>query len=359
MADFNRIRPGYELIKVNFEWGVKLCLHTIKGRVQTYHSPLFKSPQIPGSEWQLQLEDMRNDNDEMPISLWHFNSVNQFDPFLIKLSILNVEGQKVLQQMEEMGPKDEKVDFINLSKEEILKYYCQQGHKKVIFNLKILSHVKKEPEPPCSPPAVAINCLSELSTQLQELFDGMQLSDVKFNVRGREFPAHKNILAARSKVFEAMFKHPTKENSTNQIEIEDIKPEVFNQLLRFIYTGKVPLEKLTTMAAGLFIAADKYLLDGLKKESENYLLRHMSADNCIELLLNFNLLNSAEELKKESARFFRLHQDDVVATGHWEMVKKDNPALLCDIQECRSSCSAKVRRNSRRQSFKNGIIFHT
>jgi speckle-type POZ protein len=193
--------------------------------------------------------------------------------------------------------------------------------------------VKKEPELPCSPPAVAINCLSELSTQLQELFDGMQLSDVKFNVRGREFPAHKNILATRSKVFEAMFKHPTKENSTNQIEIEDIKPEVFEQLLRFIYTGKVPLEKLKTMAAGLFIAADKYLLDGLKKESENYLLRHMSPDNCIELLLNSNLLNSAELLKKEAVKFFRLHQDDVVATGHWEMVKKDNPALLCDIQE--------------------------
>jgi hypothetical protein len=38
------------------------------------------------------------------------------------------------------------VDFIDLTKEEILKYDYQQLNKKVIFNLKIISHVKKEPE---------------------------------------------------------------------------------------------------------------------------------------------------------------------------------------------------------------------
>ena len=39
------------------------------------------------------------------------------------------------------------MDFIDLTKEEILKYDYQQLNKKVIvFNLKIISHVKKEPE---------------------------------------------------------------------------------------------------------------------------------------------------------------------------------------------------------------------
>ena len=38
------------------------------------------------------------------------------------------------------------VDFIDLTKEEILKYDFQQLNKKVIFNWKIISHVKKEPE---------------------------------------------------------------------------------------------------------------------------------------------------------------------------------------------------------------------
>ncbi len=62
------------------------------------------------------------------------------------------------------------------------------------------------------------------------LYDDMQFSDVNFNIGGREFLAHKNILAARCKYFAAMFQHPMKEQSTNQVKIEDIEPEVFDHL---------------------------------------------------------------------------------------------------------------------------------
>jgi hypothetical protein len=102
--------------------------------------------------------------------------------------------------------------------------------------------VKQEPVLSSADPraSIAINCTDELSTQLEELFDKMPSSDVNFNIGGRQFPAHKNILAARSEIFDAMFKHPMKKQSTNnQIKIEDTGPEVFEQLLRFIYTGRV------------------------------------------------------------------------------------------------------------------------
>jgi speckle-type POZ protein len=160
----------------------------------------------------------------------------------------------------------------------------------------------------------------------------MQLSDVNFNVRGRDFPAHKSILSARSEVFAAMFQHPTKENLTNQIEIEDIEPDVFQELLRFIYTGRVQVDKLETMAAGLLIAADKYLMDQLKSTCENHLLRHMSPDNCVFLLLNGDLQNPSEPLK-EAAKFFRLLPSQVMATEKWEKMEEENLRLLCEIQK--------------------------
>ena len=101
------------------------------------------------------------------------------------------------------------------------------------------------------------------------------------------------------------FKMTTQINrTTNQIKIEDIQPEVFQELLRFIYTRRVSTATMETMAAGLFIAADKYSPNELKNECENYLIHDMSPDNCIELLLNFNLMNSAELLKKEAAKSF-------------------------------------------------------
>ena len=135
-----------------------------------------------------------------------------------------------------------------------------------------------------------------------------------------------------------MFKHPTKEQSTNQVKIEDIDPEVFDQLLRFIYTGRVPLDKLETMAAGLFIAADKYLIDELKMKCENFLLHHMSPDNCVILLLHGDLQNPAEYLKK-AAKFFRRNPSQVMATDKWKNMKQDNTAVLCDIHEFRNLCT--------------------
>ena len=129
-----------------------------------------------------------------------------------------------------------------------------------------------------------------------------------------------------------MFQHPTKEQSTDQIKIEDIEPQVFQELLRFIYTGRVPLDKLETMAAGLFIAADNYLIDELKMKCENYLLLHMTPDNCVILLLHGDLNNPAEYMKK-AANLFRRYPSQVLATDEWKKTKQENSTVLCDIQE--------------------------
>ena len=68
---------------------------------------------------------------------------------------------------------------------------------------------------------------------------------------------HKNILAIRSNVFEAMFEHDCQENQKNRIEIEDLDGKTCGELLRYIYTGKVP--KMEEYALELFAAADKVL----------------------------------------------------------------------------------------------------
>ena len=178
----------------------------------------------------------------------------------------------------------------------------------------------------------AINCLNELSNHLGELFNSMPLSDVTFNIDGYDFPAHKSILSVRSEVFAAMFQHPSKEKLTNQIKIEDIEPDVFQELLRFIYTGRVQVDKLEVMAAGLFIAADKYFLDQLKMTCENHLLRHMSPENCVVLLTTGDLQNPTE-LLKEAAKFFRRLPSQVMATDGWEKMEEENPRLLCQIHK--------------------------
>lgn len=87
------------------------------------------------------------------------------------------------------------------------------------------------------------------------LLDSGTFSDVTLCTRGREFKAHKAILSARSPVFGAMFEHEMEESRKGRVEISDIDPDVFHEMLKFVYTGSTP--QLQGMADDLLAAADK------------------------------------------------------------------------------------------------------
>jgi speckle-type POZ protein len=60
----------------------------------------------------------------------------------------------------------------------------------------------------------------------------------------------------------------------------------------------------------------------------------MSIQNCLELLLlEENDHHPAYGLREEAINFFRLHPAEVISTDGWKKAKKENPALLLDVQE--------------------------
>ena len=157
--------------------------------------------------------------------------------------------------------------------------------------------------------AVSENHQELILNQLEEMFEKMPLSDVTFNIGGRKFAAHKTILAMRSPVLAAMFHHPTKEVQSSKVKVvkvKDVDPDVFQEVLRFIYIGKTQLTAMNEMAPNLLAAADKYQLEDLKFCCETHLIRKMSAVNCWELL-SLTADHPAEYLKKYAIKFFRRH----------------------------------------------------
>ena len=74
-------------------------------------------------------------------------------------------------------------------------------------------------------------------------------------------------------MFAAMFEHPVKENMTGIVNISDIEVDVFQELLHYIYTGQVTSKRMDEVAAGLFAAADNYLLTNLKKTCGDHLIK--------------------------------------------------------------------------------------
>jgi speckle-type POZ protein len=329
---FKKFRPGYEIVKSNFEWNVRVpFLLSTDGNGVQINSSLFSPKETPNNQWILSLYDQKT---KMSLRIWHYNSlrqnVNIADPVLIKISILYKKKKKVLKQM---ASSNLNVLSFKLIKEMVIKSDCQQENGSYTFSCKILSHKKKELSVSSTdPPGIEMNCSNGLITHMEKLFDTMQLSDVVFKIGVREFSVHKNILAARSEVFADMFQRPKKKTLTNRITIQDVEPEVFQELLRFIYTGQLCIEKMESLAAGLFIAADKYMLDDLKVKCENYFLHHMSPDNSVILLLHGNLLNPADHLN-EAAKFFRSYPSQVMATDGWKKMKKEKPVSLLNILE--------------------------
>ena len=167
----------------------------------------------------------------------------------------------------------------------------------------------------------------ELSQHLGSLLETATLSDVTLAVGDKEFKAHKNILSARSPVFRAMFQHDTKEHKENRVQISDCDPYTVEEMLTFIYTGEAP--RLKEMAHSLFVIADKYQLERLKKMCEQALWEKLDVTNAVDTLL-LAVTHDLVLLKRSCIRFITTHISKVMKTVGWGKLKTMN---ACEILE--------------------------
>ncbi|XP_065203939.1 speckle-type POZ protein B-like [Planococcus citri] len=167
-----------------------------------------------------------------------------------------------------------------------------------------------------------------LSENIASLFENQTLTDVILSVNGKEYPAHKTILAARSPVFCAMFTHSTKENELNRVDIEDINDAVMDAMLKYIYTGKC--DDSNELAEGLLAAADKYDLCGLKIMCAKKLIRGLSVENATNVLILADM-HHYEDLKRQVIKFIVANCSEVLNTGAWLEMLSSNSKLANDV----------------------------
>ncbi|XP_046982639.1 protein roadkill [Schistocerca americana] len=167
-----------------------------------------------------------------------------------------------------------------------------------------------------------------LSEDLGSLFDNQRFSDVTLSVSGREFQAHKAILAGNAEpVFAAMFEHEMEERKYNRVDITDVDHEVLREMLRFIYTGRAT--SLEKMADDLLAAADKYALERLKVMCEEALCTNLSIENAADILILADL-HSADQLKAQAIDFINTHATDVMDTQGWKQMILSHPHLIAE-----------------------------
>ncbi|XP_065207973.1 speckle-type POZ protein-like [Planococcus citri] len=166
-----------------------------------------------------------------------------------------------------------------------------------------------------------------VSKSLEGLLLNQDFIDVTFSLNGENFGAHKNILAARSPVFAAMFKHDMEENRLNKVDIPDMKPEVFKAFLHYLYTDKTPDPG---MVCDLLVAAEKYDVNGLKLLCEEMLLKDLSEENAIDVLV-FADQYMFEHLKKQVIFYITKHFAWITSTQSWKDTILAHPHLFDEV----------------------------
>ncbi|KAK9726108.1 hypothetical protein RND81_05G190800 [Saponaria officinalis] len=147
----------------------------------------------------------------------------------------------------------------------------------------------------------------------EQYVNNSTLSDVTFLVEGRRFYAHRICLLASSDAFRAMFDGGYREKDAKDIEIPNIQWNVFELMMRYIYTGSVTVS--LDIAQDLLRAADQYLLEGLKRLCECAIAQDISAEN-VTLMYELSEAYNAMSLR-HSCILFILEQFDLLNTKPW------------------------------------------
>lgn len=163
--------------------------------------------------------------------------------------------------------------------------------------------------------------------QLSELFTQQTNCDVQFCFKeDKHIGSHVTILSARSPVFAAMFQHDMRESKTGHVPISDIEPEVFHDMLYYIYAGRVRMPLDEHAAQQLFIAADKYDIKDLKEECVRFLLTCIRLDNALKLMA-WAYLHLSDELKEATLDFASQHGKTICQQSDWEKLTINYPEL--------------------------------
>ncbi|XP_065205294.1 protein roadkill-like isoform X5 [Planococcus citri] len=336
--------------KVNYTWTINHIDFYLKKR-DRLNSSTFSSATNDAFKWFLQLRFNEGENDgdtnyetdekRIPISVYLFlNRYSKRKRVFAKYSFTAFGDQR-----RKIKSKPFCIDEFNTARTNDCWGYANfmkndyefqsnvtEGKLTIVCDIEFseMNNVSKSFHQ-CNPQVSGCN----LSEDLESSMKNPEFADVTLSVNGKNYPAHKFILAARSPVFAAMFRHEMMESQQSIVTIDDVKEEVMDEILKYIYTGKC--ENVDELGNELLEAADKYALDRLKIICGEMLLKTLTIDNASDVLVLADR-RGMNDLKCEVIKFVVPKFTDVLNTDAWKRFLSSNSELVNEV------CQAVVRR---------------
>ncbi|CDW52269.1 Kelch 1 and BACK and BTB domain containing protei n [Trichuris trichiura] len=168
----------------------------------------------------------------------------------------------------------------------------------------------------------------------QELRRDGLLCDVTLLAEGKRLSAHRVVLAATIPYFRAMFTIDMMEKSAQEINIQDIGFDALQDIINFVYTGKI---LLTLQSAPTVLMASAYLqIDSLVDACNGFLINKISRYN-IEDLIFLGKYSNCAQLVNLACNFMLKYflqystQERFLQTSYESLVDllKDDKLVVC------------------------------
>ena len=295
--------------EISFTWYISNAtevMDTIRRQESGIRSPYFTtSPPGWNLSWYLSLEKSGRNRNGVELSLWQDSEVAEKSIMFLQDCTYKYGEEKCFKEL-------------IIVTEGCCEFGCHtisdltEHVKNNQFNIKVSATAvemggKKgrgsdniDEDVPCK--------VQSLYSGLRTLFDNELFVDMTMKCGEREFKVHKAVLAAQSPVFKSMFEADMRETQSGLIDIPDTDPEVISDMLRYLYTGRVP--NIATMARELLVIAEKYNISALLARCERELKSDVDETSFVDLLL-FADSHNASRLKKACLNYYYRNSSEI------------------------------------------------
>ncbi|XP_033117321.1 kelch-like protein 11 [Anneissia japonica] len=149
--------------------------------------------------------------------------------------------------------------------------------------------------------------------------------DMVLQVEGKEFKAHRNVLAACSPYFDTMCNSGWEEDRRRAAVIEGTTADAMEHILNYMYTGSISLNSDNVHC--ILEGADHFLMTNLKQHCLHFLDRHLNSSNCL-VVKGLSYLYGFEQLLEKSSKFIRNNFKQVVTDSVDDLVRLQFEQIL-------------------------------
>ncbi|XP_043479795.1 TD and POZ domain-containing protein 4-like [Leptopilina heterotoma] len=303
--------------------------------VKIIESPRFPSKDLFKCQWFLEFKPTKLSDRNINEFQFFLKSTNNKEKYVNAEITFHNSQSVVYSLVSYVLPMDYENPW-SISGSEFREKFGKAVPKNVLVKCKLsvfdsLTTIEEEP------PVKRRKC-NDIIENFSSLLSNENFKDVTFKVEEKEFTAHKAILATQSSVFAAMFNSKMSEELTSIVEIKDIKPKTFQQMLNFIYN--IQVEDLDELALELFHVAEKYHLEDLKINCVNNLKKNLSLKTVIKTLEMADLY-SLFDLKSECLKLLLKEWEAVHKSEELDKLIEDRPYLVIEVVNMRKNLDKK------------------